>query len=42
MSDDKTPQPDYESPQAEQIPTEHGPAVPAAGLTGGDTGTDNR
>jgi hypothetical protein len=31
MSDEKNPHPEYDAPQVEQIPTEAGPAVTAAG-----------
>jgi hypothetical protein len=31
MSDPKKPQDEYDAPQVEQIPTEDGPAVTAAG-----------
>ncbi len=33
--DEKTPQAQYDPPQVEQIPTDSGPAVNAAGVTGG-------
>ena len=34
MSDEKTPQDEYTPPQVEQISTEDGPAVTAAGKSG--------
>jgi hypothetical protein len=36
MSEEKKPQDAYDSPQAEEISTESGPATTAAGLTGDD------
>ena len=40
MSDSKKPQDDYDPPQVEQISTEAGPAVTAAGKTLPNDGTD--
>lgn len=40
MSEDKKPQESYDPPQVEQISTEDGPAVTAAGKTGGSDDMD--